>query len=94
LKLDTMEMTLDELEENKKRILELSKNSLDDRVKFNATKLLAETELKIADLRWKMYEHDNPATHRSEIVGRFELVPPSELTVKVVSAESNKNASH
>lgn len=73
-KLDKMEMTIEELENNKKLILDLSMSSQDDRVRFNATKLLTETEMKIAELRWKMFEHDNPAIQKQEIVHKIDKI--------------------
>jgi hypothetical protein len=80
-KLDAMESTVVELETNKKMIEKLRDTSDDDRVIFNATKLLHETELKITELRFRIFEHDNPATQKSEVLHKGLPEIPATLTV-------------
>lgn len=87
-KIDTMQHTVEQLEANKATIEILRDCSKDDRVRFNAAKLIADIEMRIIDMRWKMYEHDNPAVQKSEIEVSGIPEPPSEITIRIVNASN------
>jgi hypothetical protein len=80
-KLAVLESDERELLINKKMISTLRDTSEDDRVRFNATKLIHETEMRIAELRLKTEEYENPVTQKSEVT---HLTPiPMNLTVTI-----------
>jgi len=62
------------LEQNKKHIEMLRDTSSDDRVRIKASKLISDISLKIADLKFRMYEHENPATQKHDVTGNITIV--------------------
>jgi glutathionylspermidine synthase len=91
-KIDSMQSTVEQLEANKATIEMLRDTSEDDRVRFNAAKLIADIEMRIVEMRWKMYEHENPAVQRSEIEHKGLPVPPSEMIVRIVAPQAAPDA--
>ncbi len=89
-KLAAMEHTAKELQTNKKMIETLRDTSKDDRVRMNATKLIFDIEKHITDMRWKMFEHENPAIQKSEITHNGLPEPPTRLEVVIVNATEKR----
>jgi hypothetical protein len=81
-KLEAMASDVDKLVENKRMIETLRDTSEDDRVRFNAAKLIADIEIRIIEQTWEMYEHDEPPVHKTE--AKVEIDIPSKLTVEIV----------
>lgn len=84
--LKAMESTADELQTNKRMAEVLRDTSEDDRVRFNATKLIHDTALKIAELRFKIEEYKNPAEKKVNLNGsltirKTEIEMPKKLPV-------------
>jgi hypothetical protein len=62
----------------------LASNTIDDRVKLGCAKLQHEIAIRTAELQFKIYEHDNPAVQRSEVMHKGLTEIPSEITFRVV----------
>ena len=84
-KLSAMEYSLDELETNKKVLIMLRDTSEDDRVRFNATKTINDTEIKISEMRMKIFEHDNPAMSRLDVTSGGESI--SKININLIAPD-------
>ena len=71
IKLEAMKSSAEELRTNKKLIETLRDCADDERTRFNAAKLIHDTEIKIAELEFKTEEYENPATQKSEMTVSF-----------------------
>lgn len=62
----------------------LMKDTCDDRVKLGCLKLRHEIAMRTAEMRFKIFEHDNPAVQRSEVLHKGLPEIPNEITFRVV----------
>ena len=63
-------------------------DTCDDRVKLGCLKLRHEIAMRTAEMKFRIYEHDNPAVQRSEVMHKGLPEVPRELIVKVVTSAS------
>lgn len=78
MKISCLEYTEQELIDNRKFAIMLRDTSNDDRVRFNATKLINDTTIKINELRLQMEEYENPATQKIDNRHFY----PEEIVIK------------
>lgn len=86
LKLSALESTVEELVINKKQIEILRDTSEDDRVRFNASKLINDTEMKIIELKIKIQEYEAPATQKTDLNVFF----PDRIEIETIPTKETK----
>jgi hypothetical protein len=80
------EVTVAQRKDLRAKLNNLYGSTIDDRVKLGVLKQIYEIDKQIADNEWKIYEHENPATQKSEVLHKGLPEPPKRMEVVIVNA--------
>lgn len=81
-----------ELKKTTDILKDLAVNSTDMRVRHHSCETLRANHLKAVDQNIHMYEYENPQVQKSEMELKGLPIPPSKLTVRIISSDQGKKS--